>query len=200
MGNRVVIVGGGWAGSAAAIAARLAGADEVIILERTDSLLGTGLVGGIMRNNGRFSATEEMMAMGGGQLFSVCDENSRHVNMEFPGHKHASIYDVAKIEAAVKRCLIEHGVEIWTFSRMTEVEVDNGSINAVFLEGGTRVEGDVFLDTTGTCGAQTLCTDNGNGCVMCVVRCPTFGPRVSLVGLCGIKEKPARSRMDRWAQ
>ncbi|MBL4800964.1 MAG: FAD-dependent oxidoreductase [Emcibacter sp.] len=192
MGKRVVIVGGGWAGSSAALAARLAGADEVILLERTDSLLGTGLVGGIMRNNGRFSATEEMFAMGAGHLFKVCDDNSRHVNMEFPGHKHASIYDVAKIEPAVRRCLMENGVEIWTFSRIIDVEIGNGSINAVVLESGDRVEGDVFLDTTGTCGAQTLCTDNGNGCVMCVIRCPTFGPRVSLVGACGIKEKTGR--------
>lgn len=192
MGNRVVIVGGGWAGSAAAVSARKAGADEVVLLERTDSLLGTGLVGGIMRNNGRFTATEEMIQLGAGDLFEVCDENSRHVNMEFPGHKHASIYDVAKIEAAVKRRLVDHGVEIWTFSRITDVEIKDGSIVAVFLEGGTRVEGDVFLDTTGTCGAQTLCTDNGNGCVMCVIRCPSFGPRVSLAGLCGIEERNGR--------
>jgi threonine dehydrogenase-like Zn-dependent dehydrogenase len=192
MGNRVVIVGGGWAGSAAAVSARKAGADEVILLERTDSLLGTGLVGGIMRNNGRFTATEEMIQLGGGELFKVCDNTSRHVNMEFPGHKHASIYDVAHIESAVKRCLVEHGVEVWTFSRITDVEISDNSIDAVFLEGGTRVEGDVFLDTTGTCGAQTLCTDNGNGCVMCVIRCPTFGPRVSLVGLCGLDERDGR--------
>tara|TARA_R110000782_G_scaffold25335_6_gene65893 strand:- start:1352 stop:2641 length:1290 start_codon:yes stop_codon:yes gene_type:complete len=192
MGNRVVIVGGGWAGSAAAVSARKAGADEVILLERTDSLLGTGLVGGIMRNNGRFTATEEMIQLGGGDLFKVCDDNSRHVNMAFPGHKHASIYDVNKIEAAVKRCLVENGVEVWTFSRTTDVEISNGSITAVFLEGGTRVEGDVFMDTTGTCGAQTLCTDNGNGCVMCVIRCPTYGPRVSLAGLCGIEERDGR--------
>ncbi len=189
MGKRIVIVGGGWAGSAAALTARNAGAEEVILLERTDSLLGTGLVGGIMRNNGRFTAAEEMIALGAGHLFEVCDQNSRHVNIEFPGHKHASLYDVSKIEPAVRRCLVEHGIEIWTFSRITEADIDNGSINAVLLEGGTRVEGDVFLDTTGSCGAQSQCTENGNGCVMCVIRCPTFGPRVSLVEMCGIAER-----------
>ncbi len=195
MGKRVVIIGGGWAGCAAALTARQAGAEEVILLERTDSLLGTGLVGGIMRNNGRFTATEEMFAMGAGHLFKVCDENSRHVNMEFPGHKHASIYDVSKIEPAVRRCLLAHGVEIWMFSRIVKVEKSNGSLSGVILENGTTVEGDVFLDTTGSCGAQTLCTDNGNGCVMCVIRCPTFGPRVSVVGACGIKEKTGK-KMD----
>ncbi|MFO7709899.1 MAG: FAD-dependent oxidoreductase, partial [Desulfobacterales bacterium] len=64
---KVVIVGGGWSGCAAALAARNQGA-EVVLIERTDMLLGTGLVGGIMRNNGRFTAAEEMIALGGGDL------------------------------------------------------------------------------------------------------------------------------------
>ena len=51
---KVVIIGGGWSGCAAALAARKAGA-EVTLLEKTDMLLGLGNVGGIMRNNGRFT-------------------------------------------------------------------------------------------------------------------------------------------------
>jgi len=54
MAKKVVVVGGGWAGTAAALAARHAGC-EVELFERADMLLGTGLVGGIMRNNGRFT-------------------------------------------------------------------------------------------------------------------------------------------------
>gem|GEM_PF-6955204 len=42
----VVVVGGGWAGCAAAWAARQAGA-EVTLVEKTDMLLGTGLVGDV---------------------------------------------------------------------------------------------------------------------------------------------------------
>ncbi len=49
---KVVVIGGGWAGCAAAISAKKAGAD-VSIFEKTDLLLGLGNVGGIMRNNGR---------------------------------------------------------------------------------------------------------------------------------------------------
>jgi hypothetical protein len=49
---------------------------EVLLIERTDMLLGTGLVGGIMRNNGRFTAAEEMVAMSGGELFQLTDTNS----------------------------------------------------------------------------------------------------------------------------
>ena len=51
---KVVVVGGGWAGCAAAISASKAGA-EVVILEKTDLLVGLGNVGGIMRNNGRYT-------------------------------------------------------------------------------------------------------------------------------------------------
>ena len=69
---RVIIIGGGWAGTAAAIAARKAGA-EVCLIEKTDMLLGCGNAGGIMRNNGRFTAAEEMIALGGGELFQLID-------------------------------------------------------------------------------------------------------------------------------
>lgn len=186
----VVVVGGGWSGCAAAMAAKKAGAERVIVLERTDGLLGTGLVGGIMRNNGRFVATEEMAALGAGELFEACDQNSRHRGVDFPGHKHASFYDVAHIEPAVRRSLQEHGIEFWLIARVTSVHREGTNrITMVALENGTYISGDVFVDATGTVGAQSFCTENGNGCVMCIVRCPTFGPRVSLAGLVGIPER-----------
>lgn len=52
-----MVVSGGWAGCAAALATKKAGA-KVIVLVKSDCLLGTGLEGGIMRNNGRFTAAE----------------------------------------------------------------------------------------------------------------------------------------------
>lgn len=85
---KVVVIGSGWAGCAAAISAKKAGAD-VSIFEKTDLLLGLGNVGGIMRNNGRFTAAEELIALGAGDLINITDENSRHKNIDFPGHKHA---------------------------------------------------------------------------------------------------------------
>jgi hypothetical protein len=68
-------------------------------------LLGTGLVGGIMRNNGRFTVTEEMVAMGGGDVFQLIDQNSLHRNIEFPGHRHVSLYNVGTMEPLVKKLL-----------------------------------------------------------------------------------------------
>ncbi|MCC6188825.1 MAG: FAD-dependent oxidoreductase [Anaerolineales bacterium] len=189
---RVVIVGGGWAGCAAALTARQAGADEVLVLERTDSLLGTGLVGGIMRNNGRFTAAEEMAALGAGELFVIADAAARHRNVAFPGHQHATLYDVAIIEPAVRQAVLAHGAEVWLMSRVTGIARSNGSLSAVQLENGTLIEGDAFIDTTGTVGSQSFCTEHGNGCVMCVARCPTFGPRTSLTGLAGIPERSGK--------
>lgn len=41
---------------------------EVVLLERTDLLIGLGNVGGIMRNNGRYTACEEAIALGANEL------------------------------------------------------------------------------------------------------------------------------------
>ncbi|MBO8168384.1 MAG: FAD-dependent oxidoreductase [Thermoanaerobacteraceae bacterium] len=185
---KVVVVGGGWAGCAAALSAAKAGA-EVTLLERTDMLLGTGLVGGIMRNNGRFVATEEAIAMGGNEIFEAVDKVARHKNIEFPGHKHATLYDVSKIEPAIKEVLLNAGVEIKFEARAKDVELDeNKKITGVVLQDGEVVKGDVFVEATGTAGPPGNCSKYGNGCAMCVLRCPTFGGRVSIAAKAGVKE------------
>ncbi|WP_371256738.1 FAD-dependent oxidoreductase [Pelosinus sp. UFO1] len=191
MAKKVVIVGAGWAGCAAALAARKMGCD-VELFERTDMLLGTGLVGGIMRNNGRFTATEEMIAMGGGDLFIIADEHARHKNIEFPGHYHANLYDVATIEPAVRTELANVGVKIHFKTRVTDIETNHGVITKIVadqLHGDTvTVEGAAFVDGSGTAGPIKNCIKYGNGCAMCIYRCPTFGPRFSIAAKAGIKE------------
>lgn len=191
---KVVIAGGGWSGCAAALAARKQRA-ETVLLERTDMLLGTGLVGGIMRNNGRYTAAEELKAMGGGELFDLSDENSLHRDIEFPGHRHASLYNVAKMEPLVKRHLLAKGVDILCQVRITDVELKGRRVAAVSGKQGEetlRVEGDAFIDTTGTAGPPANCNKYGNGCVMCVLRCHSFGGRVSLAAKAGVQEMMAR--------
>ena len=117
---RVVVIGGGWSGCAAALTAKKAGAD-VTLLEKTDLLLGLGNVGGIMRNNGRFTAAEENIAMGAGDLFAITDKCSHHINIDFPGHKHASLYDVTKVEPCVRRLLREKGIDVRLMARAVDV-------------------------------------------------------------------------------
>ena len=189
--SKVIVIGGGWAGCAAAISARKAGA-EVTILERTDLLLGLGNIGGIMRNNGRYTATEEAIALGANELFELTDRYSTHKNMDFPGHKHSTIYNVTQIEKPVREKILSMGIEVRFFSRVVDVKMDGKKLTAVVLEDGEIVKGDSFVETTGSSGPMGNCTKYGNGCAMCVLRCPSFGGRVSITSKCGIEDMYGR--------
>jgi threonine dehydrogenase-like Zn-dependent dehydrogenase len=182
---RVIVIGGGWSGCASALAARKAGA-EVTLVEKTDLLLGLGNVGGIMRNNGRFTGAEENIALGADELFNITDSCSRHVNIDFPGHSHASLYDVMKVEPEVRRLLKEKGVDIRIVARAVNVETENRQlIKSIILADDTVIEGDAFIETTGSTGPMGNCLTYGNGCCMCILRCPAFGPRVSITQKAG---------------
>ncbi|GAA0177051.1 FAD-dependent oxidoreductase [Clostridium sediminicola] len=192
---KVIIIGGGWAGCAAAITAKKAGAD-VEIYEKTDMLLGLGNVGGIMRNNGRFTASEELIELGGGDLINITDTNSRHKDISFPGHKNAWLYDVNIIEAEVQNYIKSMGIEINLIKRAIDVKVEDGKIKGIFFANGEYVEGDVFIETTGSTGPMGNCLRYGNGCSMCVLRCPAFGPRVSLSARAGVEDLQAERDVD----
>ncbi|MCI5721128.1 MAG: FAD-dependent oxidoreductase [Firmicutes bacterium] len=176
----VVVIGGGWAGCSAAVTARKQG-EEVHLLERTDMLLGLGNAGGIMRNNGRYTLTEECIAMGASELFKITDDCATHVDVDFPGHRHASFYNVKKVEPRVRRMLSDMGVKIRLMFRAVQViKTPSDRIDAVISADGEEVYGDVFIETTGTAGPMGNCTYYGRGCSMCILRCPAFGPRVSI--------------------
>ncbi len=184
---KVIVIGAGWAGCAAGISAKKAGA-EVEIFEKTDMVLGLGNVGGIMRNNGRFTATEELIALGGGDLFNITDNNSRHKNINFPGHEHAWLYDVNKIEPKVKSYLESLNIKVNLIKRVIDVRKTKNKIEGIYLSDGTFVGGDVFVETTGSTGPMGNCLRYGNGCSMCILRCPSFGPRVSISSRAGVDD------------
>lgn len=184
---KTIIVGGGWAGAAAAVTAHKAGG-EVHLYEKTDLLLGLGNVGGIMRNNGRWTAAEELLALGGGDLINITDATTRHKDIDFPGHKHASLYDVNLIEANVREYLVKLGINIYMESRVTDIKLEGKKIKGIYLSDGSYVEGDVFIETTGTTGPMGNCQKYGNGCSMCILRCPSFGPRLSISQRCGVED------------
>ncbi len=183
----IVIIGGGWAGCAAAVAASQAGAD-VLVLEKTDMLLGLGNVGGIMRNNGRYTAAEEMINLGMGKLFDITDRAARHTMIEFPGHSHASLYDVTRVEPMVRRLLEEMGVKIRLMSRAIDVIKKGNAVKGILMADDTIIEGDVFIETTGSTGPMGNCLKYGNGCAMCILRCPSFGPRTSISQRAGVED------------
>ncbi|KAB3527357.1 FAD-dependent oxidoreductase [Alkaliphilus serpentinus] len=184
---KVIIIGGGWAGCAAAITAKKAGAD-VHLFERTDLLLGLGNVGGIMRNNGRYTAAEESILLGAKELFEITDECARHKDIDFPGHKHASLYDVTIIEPKVRRLINSMGISLYLQHRATDVIKENNRITGIKFSDNTVIEGDVFIETTGSTGPMGNCLKYGNGCAMCILRCPSFGPRVSLNQKAGVED------------
>jgi len=75
------------------------------------------------------------------------------------------------------------------------VEKEGTRIKAVAGKCGeekVRFEGDVFIDATGTAGPPTNCNKYGNGCVMCILRCPSFGGRSSLTAKAGVQEMIGR--------
>lgn len=183
----VIVIGGGWGGVAAALEAASLKA-ETLLLERTDMLLGTGLVGGIMRNNGRFTAAEEMICLGGGKLFSLIDENLRHRNISFPGHEHACLYDVTLLPPKVKPFLEAHGVKVQLGVRINGACARNGLVSSIYDDGGHSYHADIYIDATGTAGPPASCTRFGNGCAMCALRCPAFGGRKSICSDMGILE------------
>lgn len=73
-----------------------------------------------------------------------------------------------------------------------DVELREGLVKAVVLNDGTTISGDAFIDATGSSGPMGNCLRYGNGCSMCIQRCPTFGPRVSLTAACGIEDLVGR--------
>lgn len=184
---KVVVIGGGFAGCQAAIQARKMKA-EVHIIERTDMLLGVGNVGGIMRNNGRFTAAEELSYLGANEIIDIMDNLALHENIDFAGHKHASLTDIGKAEPKIRRYILSLGINIHFKSRAVNVVLDNNSILKIKLSDGSFIDGDVFIETTGSTGPMTNCNRYGNGCSMCVLRCPTFGGRESLSSKAGIPD------------
>lgn len=184
---KVIVIGGGWAGCSAAITAKKAGA-QVVLYEKTDMLIGLGNVGGIMRNNGRYTAAEELINLGAGDLINITDKNTRHKSINFPGHKHAWLYDVNKIEPEVRNHLKNLGIELNFMTRVVDIEKEGKVIKGIYLSDGTYIKGDVFIEATGSTGPMGNCLRYGNGCSMCILRCPSFGPRVSISARAGVED------------
>jgi hypothetical protein len=191
----VVVVGGGMAGCAAALAASRAGA-EVTLLERTDMLIGVAIRAGVTNENGWFVGQHELRFLGGGELFDVLESAKLHDNVAFPGGaRHLFLYDVALVEPPITRMLETAGVRVLLQNRVTSVVKENDRITAVRAEKGACVEGDSFVDCTGTRGGIANCSRYGKGCVMCVAKCIGFGNPVGIVKLAGGKEA-SRCRPD----
>ena len=85
-------------------------------------------------------------------------------------------------------------IKVKLISRVVNVECEDNILKAVILENGETIYGDAFVDTTGTTGPMGNCERYGNGCAMCVLRCPSFGGRVSITSRCGIDDMTGKRK------
>lgn len=207
--TKIIVIGGGCAGIAAAVGARKAGA-EVTLLERQDQLLGIGRIAGSMDVGGRYPLHLEIVEMGAGEVNEMFDEVSlpnteNYRNSHYPWHslpgseemtKHSWVYNVLTAEPASRRLLEKFSVEIRWRSRVVDVAMEGKRVTKVKLEkGGEWLEADAFIDTTGTAGGMKDCRKNVGGCVMCPwMQCPTFGDRVNLTEKIGAKTWSMRQK------
>ncbi len=183
----IIVVGGGFAGCAAALSAAKAGA-KVKLFERTDLLLGAGLRAARMNNNGKIVVAEEMKEMGGGDIFTALESIVLHRG-NIVSEVHGYVYDTRLVEPLIRKVLQEGDVETEFETRVVDVVRKGNEIKQIVLQSGDRVDGDVFLDCSGSAGGVANCIRHGEGCVMCYCyRCPVFGDRVSIATKAGAPE------------
>lgn len=90
--------------------------------------------------------------------------------------------------------MTELGIQVQFQSRVVKANMEANRIRSVETGDGTVIPGDVFIDATGTAGPMNNCARYGNGCAMCILRCPSFGGRVSLTALAGVAEMQGRQK------
>lgn len=185
--DKVVVIGGGFAGCAAAIAAAKTGL-KVILLERTDMLLAGGNRAGHVNSNGGMVLNEELKAMEGGDITQALESIIIH-KLKGPDSENSYIYNCALAEATISKVVQTYDVDLRLKSRAVNVDKEEGRIKAIRLANGDLIEGGVFVDCTGTTGGMDICKRYGQGCIMCgSFRCPVFGNRVSIATKAGAKE------------
>ncbi|MBI2305231.1 MAG: FAD-dependent oxidoreductase [Chloroflexi bacterium] len=183
--KRVVTVGGGLAGCAAAITAAKAGVESIVI-ERMDSLSGSGPLTGHLTH---YIVRMESEALGGGAM--EIDHGLKTLafgpQMEY-GRPISHIFDATRIETKVEETVRTFGIQVMLRSRVVDVVKENGRVVGVALEDGKLVEGDAFVDATGTTGGVGVCTQWGTGCAGCFNKCTIFGDPVRVSEAAGIQD------------
>ncbi|MBI2873478.1 MAG: FAD-dependent oxidoreductase [Firmicutes bacterium] len=190
---RVVIVGGGFSGCAAAVTAAKMGV-ETVLVEKSDYLLGVGNMAGICDINGERVGVMECEEMGAGEVFEVSRNAVKYHNVPIPHLEGSILYDLFKAEQNMRRLLDRLNVEVRFNTRATNVIWGDGKLAAIRLGRNEVLEADAFVDATGGAGPEAMCRKHGRGCTLCLLRCPVYGPRVSITEKAGVKEGQARQR------
>ena len=183
---KVVIVGGGPSGFSAAVLAKKAGAD-IILIERMNVLGGVGFQAGTYKLLASDVAVTEERALGGGDLFDVFENIALHKEINLPGRGLCSTYEITKLDSEMQKALREREIEFMLSTRVVDMQVSGDRVQCVVLHGGNTIEADVFIDATGAMRGTADCTKWGYGCVGCSLQCAVFG------ALGGMTEKKAET-------
>lgn len=159
----VTVVGGGFAGFAAAVAAAKGGA-KTLLIEKTNSLGGAaswGLVQPFMCYGTKING--KTVALSRGIFEQVCNEMKKmlfeidgiEINSSLVGR-----IDEEYLKLIFNRMATDAGVELLFHSYITEAEVDDGriqSITAVSRSGSFKIEADYFIDASGDANLAYMC-------------------------------------------
>ncbi len=149
--SSVAVIGAGFAGCSAAIAAAKAGA-EVVLLEKSNNLAGLGLMTGVLGGGGVFTCQEEMRALGGYDIFQACESVTLHNIAHIPelGRRHINFFSVLKIGEAMNKGLQDAGVDVKLQTRVKGVHMKDNTLTRLVLEDGTSLDAHSFVDATGS--------------------------------------------------
>jgi hypothetical protein len=162
---------------------------------------------------GRYPLHLEILEMGAPEVNEALDSVTlphmdNYRNSHYPWHslpgseemtKHSWVYNVLTAEPVLRKLLVNMGVEIHWRSRVVDIEKKGKRITRVKVQVDRHktewVEGDAFIDTTGSAGGMSACVKNVGGCTMCPwMQCPTFGDRVDLSEKAGGKTWSMRQK------
>lgn len=160
----VLVVGGGPAGLAAAVAAAQQGADTLLI-ERYGFLGGMGTAGGVTNFAGLYGRREGQMQQ---LVHGVVDELLERIEalggLNAPqdgmsGRIRVRSYDVAAYKCAADAWLMAHGVRLLFHALACGVELQDGRIQAVLLQtrsGRFALKAQQFIDASGDADLAAL--------------------------------------------
>ncbi|MGD8603785.1 MAG: FAD-dependent oxidoreductase [Anaerolineales bacterium] len=151
----VAVIGGGSAGTLAAIAAARQGAD-VILVESQNALGGSRTVMGVDTFYGFFTPGEKISRLVGGISFEIVEELvARQAAFYRPntfGAGTGVTYDIEALKMLLEEMVLESGAKLLYHSFVPDIVFHQGEIKSVLLSnkaGLRRIDANYFIDGTG---------------------------------------------------
>lgn len=159
----IAVVGGGFAGFGAAVAAAREGA-KVILIEKTNSLGGAaswGLVTPFMEYATKINGEVVTLSRG---IFEEVTNNFKKMMLDVEGReinqKTISKFNEEYLKVIFNRMVLDAGVTLLYHSYLTGVNMEDGYIKSLTLSsrsGSFEIEADYYIDATGDANLAYIC-------------------------------------------